>query len=172
MSVYALGKGVLAIPSPDEQVSFVRRLVASMHHRIPANVLYDDVVAEGLLALVLAARRFDDGRSAAFRTYAYPAVRGSVLNFLAKESKHRHIVSDYDHAYHHTPERIAMQREKLARFLDAVAGLSDPRRHAVVVALAGRTATEGARLLNTSEQRVRCNKRAAVQELRELLHAA
>ena len=62
----------------------VRHVVASVTARRPNPADVDDLVAEGMMALVEALRRFDPSRSVAFSTFAFHRVRGAVKDGLRK----------------------------------------------------------------------------------------
>jgi RNA polymerase sigma factor for flagellar operon FliA len=69
-----------------ENLSLVRRIV----HRIASHISHrediEDLVAAGTLGLVKAARAYDAGRDAQFKTYATIRVRGAVIDELRKRS--------------------------------------------------------------------------------------
>jgi RNA polymerase sigma factor for flagellar operon FliA len=50
--------------------------------RLPANVLFDDLVQNGMLGLLDAFDRFEEGFGAQFETYATQRVRGAMLDGL------------------------------------------------------------------------------------------
>lgn len=55
------------------------RLVASIAHRYSTpNVTTDELMSEGVLALLAAADSFDPGRGLAFTTYAWPIIEGRI----------------------------------------------------------------------------------------------
>jgi len=64
----------------------VRALAVQIHHKLPATIELDDLVAYGELGLVEAARSFDPGQGCQFSTYAYYRIRGSIYDGAAKMS--------------------------------------------------------------------------------------
>ncbi len=80
-----------AIPSHESQrvvagLPFVealaRRLAASMPHSIDIG----DLVQDGVMGLIDAARRFDEGRGIKFETFAERRVRGAMIDALRREA--------------------------------------------------------------------------------------
>lgn len=55
---------------------------------IPPHLL-DDVVSEGVLALVNAAKHYDPNHGVEFSTYAYTAIIRKIWKFINREVKHR-----------------------------------------------------------------------------------
>jgi len=102
----------------------VRYLARHLMSILPSNLPYEDLVAEGLLALVECRDRYDPTSTATFSTYAYPRVKGAILSALSAERRY--------HAHHQrtgkedrfvsgtTPERVAEHRERLAAALRCI----------------------------------------------------
>ena len=62
----------------------VKRLAHYMMASLPPSVELDDVIQSGMLGLLDAARRFQDGMGAQFETYAVQRIRGAMLDGLRK----------------------------------------------------------------------------------------
>jgi len=62
----------------------VKRLAHYMMASLPPSVELDDVIQSGMLGLLDAARRFQDGFGAQFETYAVQRIRGAMLDGLRK----------------------------------------------------------------------------------------
>ena len=62
--------------------SLARRLAASMPHSIDLG----DLVQDGVLGLIDAARRFDEDRGIKFETFAERRVRGAMIDALRREA--------------------------------------------------------------------------------------
>jgi len=60
----------------------VKRLAYHLMARLPASVQVDDLVQNGMLGLLDALGRFEDGMGAQFETYAVQRVRGAMLDGL------------------------------------------------------------------------------------------
>ena len=77
-------------PAPVRDVLPLLPLVRSLARRferrwsLPAGIDHDDLVAEGVVALLLASRRFDSTRGCSFRTFGSYAARGAMLDQLRK----------------------------------------------------------------------------------------
>lgn len=63
-------------------VPLVKRIAYHLLARLPANVQFDDLVQNGMLGLLDALDRFEDGFGAQFETYATQRVRGAMLDGL------------------------------------------------------------------------------------------
>ena len=60
----------------------VRRIAHLLMARLPSSVEVDDLVQNGLIGLLDAMERFEDGMGAQFETYAVQRVRGAMLDGL------------------------------------------------------------------------------------------
>lgn len=60
----------------------VKRLAYHLMAKLPASVQVDDVIQNGMLGLIDAINRFEDGLGAQFETYAVQRVRGAMLDGL------------------------------------------------------------------------------------------
>jgi RNA polymerase sigma factor for flagellar operon FliA len=60
----------------------VKRVAYHLMARLPANVQFEDLVQNGMLGLLDAMERFEDGFGAQFETYATQRVRGAMLDGL------------------------------------------------------------------------------------------
>jgi RNA polymerase sigma factor for flagellar operon FliA len=64
----------------EQYLPLVRHVVARMAIRWPAATDADDFYSAGVLGLMHAATTFDPTRGASFKTFAYTAVRGAILD--------------------------------------------------------------------------------------------
>ncbi len=76
-------------PGVVDPIAFVRAMACQVTALYPSCLHLDDVAAEGLLALVLALRRFDARRGVRFSTYAWSRVRGAMFDLVRAESRRR-----------------------------------------------------------------------------------
>lgn len=82
--------GIPAAPGVDrdrlilDHVPLLKHLVGRMSWELPASVDRDDVYGFGMLGLVAAADSWDPRRGLKFSTYAYPRIRGAILDELRK----------------------------------------------------------------------------------------
>lgn len=60
-----------------EHLPQVRWIAASLHERLPATVLEEDLVSAGIVGLIAAVDNFDPSRNTSLRTYAEHKIRGS-----------------------------------------------------------------------------------------------
>lgn len=63
-------------------VPLVKRIAYHLMARLPPNVQFDDLVQNGMLGLLSALDRFEDGFGAQFETYATQRIRGAMLDGL------------------------------------------------------------------------------------------
>ncbi|MGE4244083.1 RNA polymerase sigma factor FliA [Ramlibacter sp.] len=76
-------KGTLATRQGIENyLPMVRRAAARMIGRLPANVEMDDLVQAGVIGLMDAMQRYEQGHGAQFETFAMQRVRGAMLDEL------------------------------------------------------------------------------------------
>jgi RNA polymerase sigma factor (sigma-70 family) len=57
----------------------VRSIAARLRRRVP-QLETDDLVSAGMIGLIEAVDRFDGGRGVAFGTFAYPRIKGAILD--------------------------------------------------------------------------------------------
>lgn len=63
-------------------VPLVKRMAHHLLARLPASVQVDDLVQAGMLGLMDAASRFEEGQGAQFETYASQRIKGAMLDEL------------------------------------------------------------------------------------------
>ena len=63
-------------------VPLVKRVAYHLMARLPASVQFDDIVQNGMLGLLDAMERYEEGFGAQFETYATQRIRGSMLDGL------------------------------------------------------------------------------------------
>lgn len=66
----------------DQYIPLVRRLAHHLIAKLPASVQIDDLIQAGLIGLIDAITRFEEGQGAQFETYASQRIRGSMLDEL------------------------------------------------------------------------------------------
>jgi len=76
------------VDSADELVKqhlpLVRRVVGRLAIQLPPNVGRDDLEEVGILGLLTAARNYDAARGASFKTFAFIAIQGAILDELRR----------------------------------------------------------------------------------------
>ncbi len=60
----------------------VRKIAHHMQSKLPASVEVDDLIQAGMIGLMDALSRFEDGQGAQFETYASQRIRGAMLDEL------------------------------------------------------------------------------------------
>jgi RNA polymerase sigma factor for flagellar operon FliA len=67
-----------------DHLEFVRHLLGRITCGLPGGVDIENLEAAGILGLVEAAGQFDPSRGVAFKTFAYPRIRGAILDELRR----------------------------------------------------------------------------------------
>jgi RNA polymerase sigma factor for flagellar operon FliA len=70
----------------DAYLPLVGAIARALGRRLPATVEFDDLVADGVIGLAAALRRYDPARRVGFSTYAGHRIRGAMLDGLRKRS--------------------------------------------------------------------------------------
>jgi RNA polymerase sigma factor for flagellar operon FliA len=84
LAAYRNGDAWSADELVKQHLPLVRRVVGRLAIQLPPNVGRDDLEEVGILGLLTAARNYDPSRGASFRTFAYIAIQGSVLDELRR----------------------------------------------------------------------------------------
>ncbi|NND95824.1 MAG: sigma-70 family RNA polymerase sigma factor [Pirellulaceae bacterium] len=69
-----------------ENVDFVARILSTMTFMVTSDEARENLHSAGVLGLVEAAHSFDANQGIAFRTFAYPRIRGAIVDELRKQS--------------------------------------------------------------------------------------
>ena len=69
-----------------DYLPLVRHVVAKVAANLPQHADREDLISAGTIGLVKAARTYDPGKGAEFKTYAYIRVRGAVIDELRRRS--------------------------------------------------------------------------------------
>ena len=67
-----------------ENLEYVRHVVGRLVGSLPLGVDVDNLLSAGTLGLVEAARSFDPARNVKFRTFAFPRIRGAIIDELRR----------------------------------------------------------------------------------------
>ena len=82
--------GARPVPDPDRLVrthmSLVRKIAWHTHARVSSAVDVEELVQTGMVALIEAARNFEDRGQAVFSTYASVRIRGAMIDSLRKHA--------------------------------------------------------------------------------------
>lgn len=95
-------------------VPLVKRIAYHLMARLPANVQFEDLVQNGMLGLLDALDRYEEGFGAQFETYATQRVRGAMLDGLRETDwlprqlrrdlrKIESMISQLEHAHGRVP---------------------------------------------------------------------
>ncbi len=67
-----------------EHISLVRHIAGRLTLDLPGSMDRDDLIGFGMIGLIGAADSWDSGRGLKFSTFAYPRIRGSILDELRR----------------------------------------------------------------------------------------
>ena len=68
----------------EQYLPLVRHVVSRLQVTMPATLSRDDFFSVGVMGLMHAAAAYDPGRGASFKTFAFTAIRGAVLDEIRK----------------------------------------------------------------------------------------
>src|SRR5918995_5912576 len=111
---------------------FVEQLARRVAATMPQSIDIGDLVQDGVIGLIDAANRFDEGRGIKFETFAERRIRGAMIDALRKDAWPRGV--------RRQRRELEAAREELRRELGAEPSLAD---------LAARVGTDEARLGRT-----------------------
>lgn len=66
----------------DQHSTLVKKLAYQLKSKLPPSVELDDLIQAGMMGLLDAANKYEDGHGAQFETYAAQRIRGSMLDEL------------------------------------------------------------------------------------------
>src|SRR5471030_474944 len=75
-------------------IPFVEALARRMAATMPNSIDVGDLVQDGVLGLIDAAHRFDEGRGIKFETFAERRVRGAMIDALRKDAWPRGVLAE------------------------------------------------------------------------------
>lgn len=114
-------KGTLQAPAAagiEAYLPMVRRTAHRMIGRLPANVEVDDLIQAGVMGLMEALERYEQGHGAQFETFAMQRVRGAMLDELRGTDwvprsvrKHQREIAEAVHALEHRLHRAPTDGE-------------------------------------------------------------
>jgi RNA polymerase sigma factor FliA len=134
-------------PDRDELVQrfapLVKRIAYHLMARLPANVQIDDLVQNGMLGLLDAIDRFEEGFGAQFETYASQRIRGAMLDGLRANdwlprSMRRELrrienaINQLEHEYGRAPSEQELADTLEMSLADYQKILQDARGHQIV----------------------------------------
>src|SRR3954454_20178213 len=98
-------------------IPFVEALARRMASTMPHSIDLGDLVQDGVIGLIDAARRFDEGRGIKFETFAERRVRGAMIDALRRDAWPRGV--------RRQRRELEAAREELRRELGAEPSLAD-----------------------------------------------
>ena len=69
-----------------DNVDYVRKILSTLTVGLPNHYDKENLEQAGIVGLVETANSFDPARGVAFRTYAYPRIRGAIVDEMRKNS--------------------------------------------------------------------------------------
>src|ERR671918_1310783 len=101
-------------------IPFVEALARRMASTMPHSIDLSDLVQDGVIGLIDAAERFDEGRGIKFETFAERRIRGAMIDALRRDAWPRGV--------RRVRRELEAAREELRRELGAEPTLSDLAR--------------------------------------------
>ena len=90
LGVLAMPLATIAFRNPDELIrghlGLVRKIAWKVHSHVSSSIDVEDLVQIGMIALIEAARNFEDRGEATFATYATMRIRGGMIDALRKSA--------------------------------------------------------------------------------------
>ena len=124
-------------------VPLVKRIAYHLMARLPANIQFEDLVQNGMLGLLDALERFEEGFGAQFETYATQRVRGAMLDGLRENdwlprSLRRELrriegaINSLEHTHGRAPSERELAESLGLSLADYQKTLQDARGHQLV----------------------------------------
>jgi RNA polymerase sigma factor FliA len=124
-------------------VPLVKRIAYHLMARLPANIQFEDLVQNGMLGLLDAFDRFEEGFGAQFETYATQRVRGAMLDGLRENdwlprSLRRELrriegaINELEHAHGRAPSERELAEALGLTLAEYQKTLQDARGHQLV----------------------------------------
>ena len=97
-----------------EHLDLVRRMVYQLPAILTQDMPQDDLISAGMLGLVESAHRFDEERGVKFATFAYPRIKGAVMDYLRQRdvlsksarsrlTRLRNCIAEFQNEHHRKP---------------------------------------------------------------------
>lgn len=139
-------------------IPLVRSIASRLRRTVP-QLDAEDLVSAGMIGLLEAADRFDDGRGVSFGTFAYPRIKGAILDEARRHASLRVASSDQPVPLDHpvsgdegalsvveiTPDPSAPEpapRAELGELFEAFDALPKRERSMLALETTGYTVTE------------------------------
>ena len=116
-----------------DNLAYVRKILSTLTAGLPPNYDRENLEQAGMVGLVETARSFDPSRGVAFRTFAYPRIRGAIVDEMRKNSpvpqQMLEVISQLKKAYEqlHSPvtpeilaEKTGLPLKKVQQGLEAM----------------------------------------------------
>ena len=77
----------------EKNMGLVYYIARSFQKSTTGGIEYDDLVQEGMVGLVKAARAFDESKGILFSTYAWNCIKRRILLYIKRQRKHKRDIS-------------------------------------------------------------------------------
>lgn len=160
-------------PPPEEFAALMRmvQIQAGKVARKAPDVLRDDLISEGHLALVLCLQRYDPAHLATAWTYAEPRVRGAMLDLVQKSRRPQMRKGNKNPAYRtediedHDIEAALDRADARFDAAKALSVLDEKEREIVEMIMAGESRSDVAKILGRSRRGVGRIWKSAVEKM-------
>lgn len=124
-------------------VPLVKRIAYHLMARLPASVQFDDLVQNGMIGLLDAMERFEEGFGAQFETYATQRVRGAMLDGLRENDwlprqlrqelrRIEGMINKLEHAHGRAPSEVELAAALDMPLAEYQKTLQDARGHQIL----------------------------------------
>jgi len=122
-----MNSNATSAPDLGDCIGLVRSIAWDLAPRVPDHIHIDDLVGEGYVGLAESMRLFNPERRVLFTTYAYPRVRGAMIDYVNRECRggvHRTCrLPEWFPARSPSPEHGAAVREQVESVLERLKNL-------------------------------------------------
>jgi len=130
-----MNSNATSAPDLGDCIGLVRSIAWDLAPRVPDHIHIDDLVGEGYVGLAESMRLFNPERRVLFTTYAYPRVRGAMIDYVHRECRgglHRTCrLQDWYPASSPSPEHQAALRERIEHVLERLETLPSRSREVI-----------------------------------------
>lgn len=83
----------MKLKNVENYLPLVYSISSKIYKRLPdySNIEYEDIVGYGLVGLAEALKKYDENKEVKFSTFAYPFIKGRILDFLRKFEREKTI---------------------------------------------------------------------------------
>ncbi len=108
----------------EENLELVDKIVRGMLRRLPSHIDKADLIQQGRIGLMEAARRYDPTSAASFKTFATYRIRGEIIDGLRAHSQGRPAEAGWNESVESIGESASSSGDEVSGFVSSVKALS------------------------------------------------